>query len=115
MTPINNASAKKDAAWRFVEFISGPEGAQIMAENGQVPALVGEGYLETYAAAPGMPEGVMDGLYATHISPDRPAMDKVTQIDQMLLAEHQLILLGEQTVDEGIANMNRNYAEIMAE
>ena len=112
---INNASSDKDAAWRFVEFISGPEGAQIMAENGQVPALVGEGYLEAYATAPGMPEGVMDGLYATHISPDRPAMDKVTQIDQMLLAEHQLILLGEETVDEGIANMNRNYAEIMAE
>ena len=60
-----------------------------------------------------MPEGVVDGLYATHISPDRPAMDKVTEIDQMLLAEHQLILLGEETVDEGIANMNRNYAEIM--
>ena len=112
---INNASDDKDAAWKFVQFISGPEGAQIMAENGQVPALVGEGYLEAYAAAPGMPEGVMEGLYATHISPDRPAMDKVTQIDQMLLAEHQLILLGEQTVDEGIANMNRNYAEIMAE
>ena len=56
----------------------------------------------------------MEGLYATRISPDRPAMDKVTEIDQMLLAEHQLILLGEETVDEGIANMNRNYAEIMA-
>ena len=111
---INNASKNKDAAWKFVQFISGPEGAQIMAENGQVPALSGEGYLETFASAEGMPEGVMEGLYATHISPDRPAMDKVTEIDQMLLAEHQLILLGEETVDEGIANMNRNYAEIMA-
>ena len=111
---INNASKNKDAAWEFVQFISGPEGAQIMAENGQVPALSGEGYLETFASAEGMPEGVMEGLYATRISPDRPAMDKVTEIDQMLLAEHQLILLGEETVDEGIANMNRNYAEIMA-
>ena len=111
---INNASKNKDAAWKFVQFISGPEGAQIMAENGQVPALSGEGYLETFASAEGMPEGVMEGLYATRISPDRPAMDKVTEIDQMLLAEHQLILLGEETVDEGIANMNRNYAEIMA-
>ena len=60
-----------------------------------------------------MPEDIIEGLYTTHISPDRPAMDKVTEIDQMLLAEHQLILLGEESVDEGIANMNRNYAEIM--
>ena len=111
---INNASKNKDAAWKFVSFISGPEGAQILAECGQVPALSGEGYLEAYAAADGMPEDILDGLYASHISPDRPAMDKVTEIDQMLLAEHQLILLGEETVDEGIANMNRNYAEIMA-
>ena len=111
---INNASKNKDAAWRFVSFLAGPEGAQILAECGQVPALSGEEYLEAYAAADGMPDDILDGLYATHISPDRPAMDKVTEIDQMLLAEHQLILLGEETVDEGIANMNRNYAEIMA-
>ncbi len=110
---INNASKNKDAAWEFAQFLSGPKGAQIMAENGQVPALSGEGYLETFASVEGMPEGVMEGLYATHISPDRPAMDHVTEIDQMLLAEHQLILLGEQTVDEGIANMNANYAKIM--
>lgn len=109
---INNASKNKDAAWKFVEFLTGPEGAQILAECGQVPALSGN-YLDVFAAVEGMPEGVVDGLYATHISPDRPAMDKVTEIDQMLLAEHQLILLGEETVDEGIANMNRNYAEIM--
>ena len=110
---INNASQNKDLAWEFVKFMTGPEGAQIMAENGQVPALSDEGYLETYAATPGMPEDIIEGLYTTHISPDRPAMDKVTEIDQMLLAEHQLILLGEESVDEGIANMNRNYAEIM--
>ena len=110
---INNASKNKDAAWKFASFLSGPEGAQIMAENGQIPALSGEGYLETFASVEGMPEGVMDGLYAINISPDRPAKDRVTEIDQMLLAEHQLILLGEETVDEGIANMNANYARIM--
>ena len=110
---INNASKNKDLAWQFVKFASGPEGARILAENGQVPALSGEEYLQIFASTPGMPEGVIDGLYAANISPDRPAMDKVTEIDQMLLAEHQLILLGEQTVDEGIANMNARYAEIM--
>ena len=111
---INNASKNKDAAWKFVSFLCGPEGAQIMAENGQIPSLSGEGYLETFASVEGMPEGVMDGLYAINIAPDRPAMDHVTEIDQMLLAEHQLNLLGEETVDEGIANMNKNYARIMS-
>ena len=59
---INNASKNKDAAWKFASFLSGPEGAQIMAENGQIPALSGEGYLETFASVEGLPEGVMDGL-----------------------------------------------------
>ena len=110
---INNASKNKDAAWKFVQFISGPEGAKIYANAGQTPALSSEETLELFANAEGMPEGIVEGMYASHISPDRPAMDHVTEVDQMLLAEHQLILLGEETVDEGIANMNRNFAEIM--
>lgn len=112
---INNASSKKDAAWKFAEFISGPEGAEIYAKGGQVPALADSAYLEILAAMPGMPEGVVDGLYTTRISPDRPAMDKVTEVDQMLGQEHSLIMLGELSVDEGIAEMAQRYNEIMAE
>lgn len=111
---INNASRHKDEAWKFVEFLTGPEGARIYASAGQTPALGGEEYLEIFASSEGMPDGIVEGMHAVNIAPDRPAMDKVSEVDQMLLAEHQLILLGEETVDEGIANMNRNFQEIMS-
>lgn len=110
---INNASQKKDAAWKFVEFVSGPKGAKIYAENGQIPALAGTEYMEILASMPGMPSDVVDGLYTTNISPDRPAMDHVTEVDQMLGQEHSLIMLGEVSIDEGIATMNERLAEIL--
>lgn len=110
---INNASTKKDAAWKFVEFVSGPKGAEIYAANGQIPALADSKYMEILASMPGMPEGVAAGLYTTNVSPDRPAMDHVTEVDQMLGQEHSLIMLGENTVDEGIAEMAKRFTEIV--
>lgn len=110
---INNASNKKDAAWKFVEFISGPKGAEIYATYGQIPSLSDPQYLELLASQPGMPEDLVDGLYTTNIAPDRPAMDHVTEIDQMLAEEHSLIMLGELSVDEGIAEMAERYNEIV--
>lgn len=110
---INNASKNKDAAWKFAEYLSGPKGAEVYAKGGQIPALADSAYLELLASQDGMPEGVVDGLYTTNISPDRPALDKVTEIDQMLKQEHSLIMLGELSVDEGIAEMNQRNAEIL--
>ena len=60
-----------------------------------------------------MPSDVKDGLYTIHISPDRPAMDHVSEVDQMLKEEHSLIMLGEISVDEGIAEMAERFNEIM--
>lgn len=110
---INNASKNKDAAWKFAEFISGPKGAEIYASYGQIPSLSGEKYMEILSTMPGMPENVLDGLYSVNVSPDRPAMDHVTEVDQMLGQEHSLIMLGEVSVDEGIATMNERLAEIL--
>ena len=110
---INNASKNKDAAWKFVEFISGPKGAEIYAKGGQIPALADSAYLEILASMPGMPEDVVAGLYTSNISPDRPAMDHVTEVDQMLKQEHSLIMLGELSIDEGIAEMNERFNEIV--
>ena len=110
---INAASAKKDAAWRFVEYMTGSEGEEFAAKGGQIPALSDPKYLDILASQPGMPEGVKDGLYTSHISPDRPAMDHVSEVDQMLKEEHSLIMLGELSVDEGIAEMAERFNEIV--
>lgn len=115
ITPIcmNNASKKKDAAWRFIQFISGEKGQRIYAQNGYFPALMNPEFLDIIANIPGMPENAMEGLYTAHIVPDRPAIDKVTAVDQMLGEEHSLIMLEELSIDEGIAEMEARFHEIV--
>lgn len=110
---INSASKNKDAAWKFASFISGPKGAEIYARNGQIPSLSDAKYMEILSEMSGMPEGVTDGLYTVHVASDRPAMDHVTEVDQMLGQEHSLIMLGENSIQEGIDSMAKRFHEII--
>lgn len=110
---INAASDKQDAAWKLVSFITGEEGAAIYAQNGNIPGRSNDDMISTIAAAPGMPEGAAEALAVKNISLDRPIADKVSEINQMLGEEHGLIMLGELSVDEGLAEMTGRATEIM--
>ncbi|MDR2535468.1 MAG: sugar ABC transporter substrate-binding protein [Treponema sp.] len=109
---INQASKNKDAAWEFVKFATGEEGAKIHASAGSLPARANTQTLQSIANAPGMPEGALAALTVKNITLDRPMEDQVLQINQMLGEEHSLIMLGEVTVDQGLANMAKRSKEI---
>ncbi len=110
---VNAASKHQDAAWEFVKFVSGAGGAAAYANAGYIPAMSDEASLATLAAIDGMPEGIAEALQTKSISPDRPITDKVSEINQMLGEEHSLIMLGEISVDDGLAEMAERAAEIM--
>lgn len=61
----------------------------------------------------GMPDGAAEALTVKNITLDRPITDKVGEINQMLGEEHSLIMLGELSVDDGLAEMADRAAEIM--
>lgn len=109
---INKASAKKEAAWEFVKFVTGEEGAQVYAEAGAIPGRGNADTLAAIAKLEGMPEGVLDALAVKNISLDRPMADKVGEIDKMMGEEHSLIMLGESTIDDGLATMSERSKEI---
>src|SRR5699024_8057826 len=108
---INAASDKQDAAWKLVSFITGEEGAQIYAANAQIPGRSNDEILSTIGAVEGMPEGAAEALAVKNIALDRPVADKVSEVNQMLGEEHGLIMLGELSVDEGLAEMAERAAE----
>lgn len=62
-----------------------------------------------------MPEGAAEALAVKNIALDRPVADKVSEVNQMLGEEHGLIMLGELSVDEGLAEMAERAAEIVEE
>ena len=114
VTPIavNQASRNKDAAWEFVKFITGEEGARIYAEFGLNPGRADAEALRTIANGPGMPEGSLEALATKNIALDRPMVDQVAEVNQMLGQEHSLIMLGEVSVDKGLENMAKRSKEI---
>jgi multiple sugar transport system substrate-binding protein len=112
---INEASANKDAVWKFAQFVTGESGAKIYSDGFVIPGRSSDETLEAIVSADGMPEGAMEALKVQNISLDRPAMDKVAEVNQMLGEQHSLIMLKEVTVDEGLAEMGALSAEIQAE
>ena len=117
VTPIaiNEASSKKDAAWDFVKFATGKEGAEAISKIGSMPALSSDSTLKNIAAVKGTPEGLSEALAVKNISLDRPIAAKVSEVNKMLGEQHDLIMLGEKTVEAGLADMAKQAKEIMAE
>ena len=115
MTPlaINAASDKQDAAWELVKFITGEEGAASYAKNGAIPGRSNADAIAEIAEMEGMPADAAEALTVKNISLDRPITDKVGEVNQMLGEEHSLIMLGELSVDEGLAEMAERAAEIV--
>lgn len=112
---VNNASKNKEVAWEFLRFLCGEEGAEIHAEAGAIPGMTNPATLAEIAGTNGMPEGALDALQVKNITLDRPIVDGVGEVNQMLGEEHSLIMLGELSVDEGLIEMAERSEEIQTQ
>lgn len=109
---INKASTQKEAAWKFVKFATSIEGAKTIAEVGKLPGIINDETLSIITSMEGMPEGVGEALQYNSIALDRPVASNVSEVNQMLGEEHSLIMLGELSIDEGLAEMAERSEEI---
>jgi multiple sugar transport system substrate-binding protein len=114
VTPIavNQNSKNKDAAWEFVKFVTGEEGANIYAKFGQLPSRANTQNLTAIVNAAGMPSDALAALTVKNIALDRPMVPYVIEINNMLGEEHSLIMLKEKTVAQGLADMAKRSKEI---
>ena len=109
---INAESKKQDAAWEFVKFVTGDEGATVYAENGALPGRLNDEMLKKIASLEGSPEGLEEGLAVKRIILDRPVAPHVTEMDNMMVEEHSMIMLGEIALEEGLAEITERSKEI---
>ncbi|MCT4597603.1 MAG: sugar ABC transporter substrate-binding protein [Vallitalea sp.] len=113
-TPVamNANSKNKDAAWKFIEFVTNEGAANYLASQGMVPSILTDEALSTIASAEGMPEGVAEALAVKNIVLDRPITENVLEVSKIMGEEHGLIMFGEISVEEGLNNMKKRVAEI---
>jgi multiple sugar transport system substrate-binding protein len=112
---INTNSDAKDAAWDFIKFYSGTEGAKALAATGNLPAVRTPEVLEVFASVPGVPDGAAEALDTVTVRLELPMDPNVGAIEQILNEEHDLIMTESVTVDEGVAEMTQRVGEVLGE
>ena len=106
---VNKNATHSDEAKKFIEWAAGEEGAKAISKIGVVPALQNDAITAEYFKLDGMPT---DELSKKAFTPDKialemPVSDKSAATDKILNQEHDLIMVGERSVSDGIAEMGK--------
>jgi multiple sugar transport system substrate-binding protein len=116
LTPVGISAYtdEPDLSWDFVKFATSEEAANILAEQGVFTGIQTEESLKTIASAQFFPEGDsnVEALTYTHYIFDRPLDPKITEIKTVLEEVHEMIMIKQYTVDQGIEELNKRVAEI---
>jgi multiple sugar transport system substrate-binding protein len=110
---INENSDDKDAAWDFIKFYTGSEGAKVLAGLGNLPALRTPEVLEVFAALEGVPAEATEALQTTVVRLELPMHPQVGEIEQILNEEHELIMTSSLSVEEGLEEMTSRISEVL--
>ncbi|AST05471.1 ABC transporter substrate-binding protein [Anoxybacillus flavithermus] len=113
MTAINAYSKNKEAAWEFVKFMTGPEGQKISAIYGGLAPTLPELFKdeEVLKANPFFAEeGFVNGLNAAVPRPVVPNYPEVSEIIQINVSK---AIAGQITVEEAVANMEKEIKAVM--
>jgi len=105
---VSTGACDKDAAWDFVKFVSGTDGAKVMAETGNFPAIMTQEAMDIISSLDGFPqdEQSKEALVVSNLYLEVPYAENVSEINSILDSYHSSIMSGEMTIDEGIAAMN---------
>ncbi len=114
---IPTSAPHKDEAWEFVKFVTGEEGAQVLADTGNIPAMTNDAIVEAIASMDGFPQDdtSKEALITSHTYLEMGASSKSSEIETVLNEQHDLIMTESESVDDGIAAMNEGVQAVLAE
>lgn len=114
---IPTTSVNKDLAWEFVKFVTGAEGAEILASTGTIPAIMTDQVAELVSATAGYPTDAesKDALNTSNLYLEMPVHPKSSEMEIVLNEAHDAVMTGGKSVDDGIAEMNEKIGAILAE
>lgn len=112
---LNAKSKNKEAAWDFIKFFCGTEGAEILAGLGSLPAIRNDDVMAIITKRDGFPadKGSATALETKTVRLELPLHPKVGIIEKILNEEHELIMTGSVPVDQGLSGMSRRVKEVL--
>ncbi|WP_313077002.1 ABC transporter substrate-binding protein [Lacrimispora sp.] len=114
---IPSNAPNKDLAWEFINFVSGKDGAEILASTGTIPAVMNKAVSDLVAGTDGFPKDdktSADALNTSKLYLEMPVNKKSSEIETVLNEAHDAIMTGSMSVDDGIAQMNEKIGAILA-
>ncbi|MDE7341004.1 MAG: extracellular solute-binding protein [Lachnospiraceae bacterium] len=114
---VTSVSDNKDEAFKFVEWVSGAEGAKVMAETGNFPALMNDEVSGIISGMEGFPTDAesKEALNVSNLYLEVPYAENVSEINDILDTYHKSIMNQEMTIDEGIAKMNEEVGKVLGQ
>jgi|ASRK01.1.fsa_nt_gi multiple sugar transport system substrate-binding protein len=112
---VASASSNKEIATDFMNFVCGPEGAEVVAATGTFPAIKTDAVVDMIASKEGFPsdDASAEALKTSNTYLEMPIHEKSAEIEVILNDGHDYIMTGTMTVDEGIAYMNEEVGKIL--
>lgn len=112
---VTSACDTPDAAWDFVNWVSGEEGAAVMASSGNFPAIMTEDVKAAITGIEGFPtdDASKEALNVSNLYLEVPYGDNVSEINSILDSYHGSIMTGEMSIEDGIGKMNEEIAPLV--
>lgn len=114
---VPSSAPNKDLAWEFVKFVSGPDGAEVVAGTGNMPAIKTDAVVEAVTSMEGFPTDPesAEALRTANLYLEMPIHEKNSEIDIILNEAHDAIMTGSCTLDEGITQMNEKVSAVLSQ
>lgn len=111
---VTTATDTPDEAWDFVKWVSGTEGAAVMASSGNFPAIMTEEVKNAIAGLEGFPTDAAskEALVVSNLYLEVPYAPNVSAINSVLDSYHGSIMTGEMSIDDGIKAMNTEVQKL---
>ncbi|MGV2129886.1 ABC transporter substrate-binding protein [Agrobacterium vitis] len=105
---VNSNSAHKDVALDFIKFVTGPEGAAIIADTGTLPAVRTDDVSTKITSLPGFPEdeNSKGALKAGKSYLEMAVSPNAAKIEVVLNRVHDAIMTDNTSIDDGLKEMN---------
>jgi len=111
ITPVTIGAYSKhpEAAWTFIKYVCGEEGAKVLASTGILPGYGSDAINDIFDAIPEnnefAPEGLSKYINIDNYVVEFPMSEKAGDIDTIIGEEHSAIMTKTETPEEGIQNM----------
>ncbi len=112
---VNQKSANKEAALDFLKFVTGEDGAAVIASTGTIPAIKNDEVVNSIASIDGFPtdENSKAALTTERTYLEMPLHEKSADIEVILNEAHDNIMTKNATIDEGLADMEKRVQEAL--